>query len=692
MILFGRFNGQRGWLKISWVLCLFLFAYLAGVSAVLANNEKEIGTWTVVSDSVLVIKEVDGKKWLLQTNEDRSYYVVRGKNFLSRDDVVLDSTVNPAELANDVTAKGGLMPAKRGKFPTGWPMDWWIKQGFTRNDEGEFVREKQSADTSLTAGALEELAEGQELKIGRWSVVPESFIIVKKISGKYWLLQTTPDNRYYVVRGKNHLDDKNVTVDAAFNKASIKRKLANETTGIGGLMPAANGRYPVGFPVRWWHARNYAQNEEGEWVLVGNEIPADAISIEPGSEEPDEAKEENSADQSGEKVSEPKVPANPKPAAGDATKPKTGKIKIPVGVISWDAWYTDYWNKRPEGIPDNKWQDMKLINITTMNRYVLSYIKEKYNQHLVPFWGQQNLPPENVKIYTDVKWDQAAGRNVYKEHTRPVTVAFNLDQKACDKELDYMAKAGIDYILFNFYRDDSPLSLARQLYVASTNKQGVKMSLIMGSGKEDSYVNYITDLMMQDYWFKIDGKPVMFFWPWNTTDQLQLYRNAYAKKSGGGELYVSIMREGCYFGDEDVQKMVNENIDAVSAYSQTTDGNTHAESIMRAEVNGRNEVRTRMPDKDIIPNMTLGVENYFCRNDLVNKGDEFRKEKASLAEIDEKFASLAGFIDANHAKVKTFIIYSWNEICESGLPICPTLNADGSINTDVIDRISEWIK
>ena len=124
----------------SWFLLFLCSVLFHSPLAAFAGTETEIGTWSIVQGSVLVLKEIDGKKWLLQTTSDRRSYVIRGKNFLTNKNVILTRRVSPSEVANEETELGGMFPAASGDTPQGWPGEWWSSQGYVQNDEGEFIK------------------------------------------------------------------------------------------------------------------------------------------------------------------------------------------------------------------------------------------------------------------------------------------------------------------------------------------------------------------------------------------------------------------------------------------------------------------------------------------------------------------------------------------------------------------------
>lgn len=105
--------------------------------------EEEVGTWTGSVGSVLILKQVKDLLWLLQTDKNRTYYVIRGKNFPADDNrVKLIRPIDISLLANDVTTQGGLgqTSVSGARFPAKWDEAWWESKGYMLNNNNEWVK------------------------------------------------------------------------------------------------------------------------------------------------------------------------------------------------------------------------------------------------------------------------------------------------------------------------------------------------------------------------------------------------------------------------------------------------------------------------------------------------------------------------------------------------------------------------
>ncbi|MCP9763918.1 hypothetical protein [Lacihabitans soyangensis] len=481
----------------------------------------------------------------------------------------------------------------------------------------------------------------QEIPLGFWEL-PDRLLVAKLLDGKYHLMQTDRNRSYYVPRGKNLLLDSRTKVNSdALRQAQGDNGdgLATGNSDVGGLAS------PSTFKDGLMTAKGYVKNAQGEWVLRQAQDP---IVV---------------------------VPPAPQPPVGE---PVADKIKIPVGAIMWDGWHYDYWNDV------NPKYDI-LINHVSKSRLVATEYMDQFR--VLPFYGQYHAP-EKIKIRYNVKWNQELGRNTYDEMEREVQVKYDKTQADCDREIQYYAEAGFDFFCFNYYNSDSPLSEARLQFVNSTNKRGIKMTFMLASKRNDTEINYITDLMLKDCWFKIDNKPVLYF---NNKDMEDLpkYKSAYAAK-GGGEIYVVYYSMGGTPGD--FGEYMKFGAQAGGSYTLFV-GQKTAEEFMKAEVESRDNWMRQYKHThlNIIPTLSTGFENLHNRSSLdLNKA--VTVGKASLAQIEEKLVLMKKFIVEYPNKVPAVLWYAGNEILESGNPIVPTKRKDGSIDTSMLDTIKRHLE
>ena len=408
---------------------------------------------------------------------------------------------------------------------------------------------------------------------------------------------------------------------------AILKAIVSENSGLGGL------EKPNNFPESDFLAMGYYKNSNGEYVPNGSTLPI----------------------------------------------PITDKIKIPVGVIMWDNWQRDYWNDA------NPKYDY-LINHISINRLAVTEWQHKFN--LLPFYGQYHSP-EKIKIRYNVRWSQADGRNLYDEREAMVEAKFDKTSSDTEREVRYYKNAGIDWLCFNYYADDSYLSETRREFVDMPDKMGMKMTFLAASNRSDKEIDYITTLMTKDYWFRIDNKPVLYLESHHFPD-LPKYRASLSAK-GINDIYVVYFSMGGYPGDwQDIQ---SKRCNAVGAYSTFPEWQS-AEELISQEVAGRETWMGQFKNTNvsIIPVITNGFENLHKRTSLATEKTRYT-EGATMEQIDRKTKLVGEFVKKYPTKVPAILWYAGNELLECGeMSLVPKKLKNGTIDTSVLDTISKHLE
>lgn len=397
---------------------------------------------------------------------------------------------------------------------------------------------------------------------------------------------------------------------------------------------------------------------------------------------------------------------------GEVTPPISGKVNVPVGVIMWDGYFEDYQLSPRNGIGGTPYDQG--INRTSALRVDLT---EFDDLNVVPFYGQQGLTAEDIIILTNGYWNGT--ENVYTEVHKNVTCKFDRPQIAMDKEIGFALDAGVDYMCFNYYSPyDTPMGEGIVKFIASGSKGTMKMCFM---GESIGYnipanINYITDQMVQTYYQKIDGKPLLYVNELyldtlrgvGGVTILQLIKNDYASKSGGGQLYVVYYSGGRDY-PKDESKFTSHGMNASSIYVTWAVGDPTPRShsrLMTDEVNLRNSF-TSSSGRDIIPVITTGFLDLWHRSSLEGGDNNNYTEVATGAEMDIKMTNLISFIESNQTRVKAMLFYAWNENSECGNPICPTLTsgttsvtvsslnvagANTGVNRATLDKVKQYCK
>ena len=375
--------------------------------------------------------------------------------------------------------------------------------------------------------------------------------------------------------------------------------------------------------------------------------------------------------------------------ATSVTPPSAGKFNVPVVAICWSGWYKDYVNDNDTTEDGIAFDYDERINITAKNRKILS---DNVGKYLVPFYGQQGLSPTTINTYSG---DPSALDHTYTN----VTVKFDKSQSEYNTEIGYANYAGISAFCFNWYDVDSPLSRDRQLFANSTAKGNLKMTgMIAALGFfPNTFIDDLTDQMIQNYWFKIDNKAVLYVqnanigwsdggWKTGTTFQwLSTIRSSYSSK-GGGDIYF-VNYEGndipytnydtyglnagghyCTFGNE-----------SLTTHSYTALANEETNKWNAALSTGRG----------VVPTITTGFDNNEARFEYPSSAGW--TNPATTGEFSSHLSDAKNFADLHPDKVKFVTIYAWDEITESGNPLCPRLTSGGGINKDTLDVLKSWI-
>lgn len=96
------------------------------------SDEIQLGYWAA-PERLLIAKKINGLYYLMQTNTARGYYVARGINLINNHATKIDINSLPSIVSQN-SELGGLYPA------TNFPEAEFLKLGFQKNTEGEFIK------------------------------------------------------------------------------------------------------------------------------------------------------------------------------------------------------------------------------------------------------------------------------------------------------------------------------------------------------------------------------------------------------------------------------------------------------------------------------------------------------------------------------------------------------------------------
>ncbi len=283
-------------------------------------------------------------------------------------------------------------------------------------------------------------------------------------------------------------------------------------------------------------------------------------------------------------------------------------------------------------------------------------------------------------------------------------------QEVYDRELMYAIEGGVDFFAFCWYPDSAAekrtiwkdaehltyladhypeLNVARKLYLKSELNKKIGMCGIIFSinSYAESDFEELTDAMKQDFYEKIDGRPLVIIFGGYNAEFIRIFRQ-YAEKKGINPYVAFVEESPDYSGDYS-------EADAVTVYciGNHHDVNSFDEflDIIEKENKGRLNY-----DMSVIPTISLGW-NPMPRLDSpvpwADYDDCICAGQPEEGHLKKSFEILNELAEDNPDKVNTgcALAFAWNEFEEGGY-LCPTLNPDGTANDSFLKRFSKTKK
>lgn len=279
-------------------------------------------------------------------------------------------------------------------------------------------------------------------------------------------------------------------------------------------------------------------------------------------------------------------------------------------------------------------------------------------------------------------------------------------QEEYDRELSFAVEAGIDYFAYVFYPDKgsrshsctSPsdcshkvyeLNYARRMHQSSHLSDKIGIAAIMGAHPftETDYAE-LAELLMQPYYEKLDGRPIVFLFRQIKSRDIEGVRHAVEEIGGVQPLFFVMFNR---LPPEDVDYSL---VDGISAYACTRGEVTSYSELLEVSLKD-NEARAKKC-RLAIPLFTTGW-NPAPRMDIPSPWVSYKQQTyAKWATPDELCAGGKRFGKwINQSLTKQFtghiMMFAWNEFEEGGW-ICPTYAKDLTVNTERVRAISKIIK
>ena len=322
-----------------------------------------------------------------------------------------------------------------------------------------------------------------------------------------------------------------------------------------------------------------------------------------------------------------------------------------VGVIRWDAWVN----------PSEEWHSGNADTRTIGQQMVDSLSPREYH-YRVPFFA--NILGSNSITFPDYT------------------------QEIFDQEMRYAKEAGIDYFMYCWYGDYDVMSTARKLHATSKYRNDVKMSAMWTLHDIDGYgvLEYRIENLKQDYWFRVDGRPLIYITAgqYASIQQINRFRQACINAGVGNPYLIGLYADSTNPSDDFTTDHVKTlGYDAISTYAtyqgKASDYSKLVETTEKLWTNWQNA------GVEVVPLVSTG----WNRNPRVTKptswewanngtNQDYTKD-GTPAEIAKHLQDAINFNNnyKTQTSANTVLMYAWNEHDEGGW-ICPTISVDSN--------------
>ena len=290
-------------------------------------------------------------------------------------------------------------------------------------------------------------------------------------------------------------------------------------------------------------------------------------------------------------------------------------------------------------------------------------------------------------------------------------IAFHVTtQEEFDEELKMAAEAGVDYFVYTWNSDDkenridfvdAPEHLIqgslreedntrRKMHGRSPFGEKVKMcAYLLGMHvQSDRDLKLLIEEMKQDYYEKIDGRPLVYIFSGYRPELIRRLR-ALAEEAGVASPFVAFANNGPLSDDGDYSLA-----DAVTAYAFGDKGAEPGRGYKEffEDMNADNEKRKEF-GLPIIPLYSLGWSprpRIDTRVPWVSYRDVEYLPAPTAQEMKDGAVSFREWMQENRefTALNHMIVFAWNEF-EEGAWICPTYDGKGGVTRERIGVFAE---
>ena len=300
----------------------------------------------------------------------------------------------------------------------------------------------------------------------------------------------------------------------------------------------------------------------------------------------------------------------------------------------------------------------------------------------------------------------------YADKLEDGTVTFhNRSVEEYEREMQYAIDAGINYFAYCWYGADSnkklapltdgpaclvddyvhELTLARRLHVESSLKNKLKLCGILSIAHPytDEELVDLAECMKQEYYQDVNGQPLVYIYGnIELKNIITRVRNICAM-IGTKAPYIVLMING-----NELPKEAEGLIDGVSAYGCVKGEIAKYEQLVEEVIAG-NSKRTEC-GVDVIPHFTVGWNpEPRITNPVpwVTYGEAQYIQEITEEEYLDGAECLKNWMKEHQTDIYNnhILTFAWNEFEEGGY-ICPTMNEDGSANTEKLEAFAKMIE
>ena len=312
-----------------------------------------------------------------------------------------------------------------------------------------------------------------------------------------------------------------------------------------------------------------------------------------------------------------------------------------------------------------------------------------------PFYAKDITPTEVTCSFWDDK------NKIWIRENRYADTDWSMSDADMAMSIEYLVRSGLQYFNFIYYPDNNIGGIVRILFEKTLNKRGIKAAFTVGvlGGDRDKYpapndytrnLKHLVDCLSKDWYQKIEGKPIVFYYNQEseTLADLSRIRAAY-----GGPMYEVFLSSGY---SNDYTFIVKSRMDARSWYyvfNNEANGNHSLNSVISETYACTKQIL--QAGFNVVPSMTIALDqrarqNYPGDSPAWNKPGYMGHshsyyEPISEIQLNKYFADLEELRRLYPKQLKTAGFSTWDELSEGGRScLMPKKRIDGTVDDTMV--------